>query len=45
MHYVPGELQRIAATTLTARNVADLLTQVGPTLYKLHDDPRLYESP
>lgn len=42
LHYTVGEVQRIEAATLTAKDVRDLLTQVGPTLYKIRDHPRLY---
>jgi len=41
-HYVPGDVQRIQAATLTVRDVRNLMTQVGPSLYRLRNDPRLF---
>jgi hypothetical protein len=42
LHYVQGEVQRLDVATITSPDVTDLLTQIGPDLYRLTDDKRLY---
>lgn len=42
LHYVRGAEQRLAVATIICPDVSDLLAKVGPNLYKLQDDPRLY---
>lgn len=42
LHYVRGAEQRLAVATIICPNVGDLLTKVGPDLFKLQDNPRLY---
>jgi hypothetical protein len=41
-HHVRGKVQSLHVDCIICPNVSDLLTKVGPDLFKLQNDLRLY---